>query len=484
MSHHPERLGKYRITSVLGEGAMGVVYKAHDPDIDRPVAIKTIRKALLQGSESHVSLAVRFRNEAKAVGRLSHPGIVAIYDYGEDESTTYIAMEFVQGRNLSQVLASAPALPEGMVRRFMLQLLEALEYAHRHGVWHRDIKPANLIVTASGQIKITDFGVARIESMAITQVASAIGTPGYMAPEQYTGDAIDHRVDIFAAGVVLYRLLTGRAPFSGNTPESVMHQILHKDPVAPSQVPGVSISAFYDPIVALAMARDPKRRFPSAARFRDALASGDAYGGPDPLDETLLSQLPLVHLEGSNAASTYGPGDLARPTTPTNVTGWDAATLKPVEAALSHFMGPLAKVLVREAARRSMDLSALQEALAEHIASSDDRVKFATMLGSTVHGAAVSPPTTPPQPLPMPPVRSAGASTGGAPSPHLTDAVVEHARQVLTSHIGPIAKVILKKALLEARTPEQLFELLAAEVSDHSDRAKLLEDLRRKAKPR
>jgi serine/threonine-protein kinase len=469
---HPERLGKYLIESVLGEGAMGIVYKAHDPGINRPVAIKTIRKSLMQEGAGNSSLAVRFRNEAQAVGRLSHPGIVAIYDYGEDESTAYIAMEFVQGRNLSQVLTATPMLPESMVRRFMLQLLDALEYAHRHGVWHRDIKPANLIVTAAGQLKIADFGVARIESAAITQVAAAIGTPGYMAPEQYTGEAIDHRVDIFAAGVLLYRLLTGQQPFGGTTPQSVMHQILNKDPVAPSQVPGVTVPEFYDPIVLMALARDAKRRFASAARLREALVNRNAYAVSNMPDETGMSALPEVHLEGPDAASTIEPSDFEKQALPSGVTGWDEATLKPLEAALTQFVGPMAKLLVREAARRSMDMSALQQALAQHLQNNEDRARFATLLAPAVQQ----------HPSVPPPLRSQPLSTGN--TTNLADIVVDHARQVLTSHMGPIAKVMLKKALLDAQTPEQLFDLLGQQVPDPMDRARLLEDLRRRPKPR
>ncbi|MBK9575233.1 MAG: serine/threonine protein kinase [Rhodoferax sp.] len=210
---HPDHLGKYAITGLLGEGAMGVVYKGYDPGIGRQVAIKTIRKSLSEDRSTEDALSERFRNEARAVGRLNHPGIVAIYDLGEHEDNAFIAMEFVEGRDLSQILAATPNLPEPVILRVMHQLLDALEYAHSQGVWHRDIKPANLIITSAGQLKVTDFGIARIESAALTQVTSTIGTPGYMAPEQYIGESFDHRVDIFAAGVLLYRMLAGQPPF-------------------------------------------------------------------------------------------------------------------------------------------------------------------------------------------------------------------------------------------------------------------------------
>ncbi|MGS0755303.1 serine/threonine-protein kinase [Roseateles sp. GG27B] len=221
----PAAFGKYAVTGLLGEGAMGVVYKAFDPGIGRAVAIKTIRRGL----DGDTSLADRFANEARAVGRMNHPGIVSIYELGQTDDTAFIVMEYVEGRDLSRLLAASAALPEAYLLKLMLQLLDALEYAHARGVWHRDIKPANLIVTSEGQLKITDFGIARIESAAITQVVSTIGTPGYMAPEQYIGEQFDHRVDVFAAGVLLYRLLTGKAPFAG-TGESVMYHIMHTQP--------------------------------------------------------------------------------------------------------------------------------------------------------------------------------------------------------------------------------------------------------------
>jgi serine/threonine protein kinase len=162
---HPDRLGKYAITGVLGEGAMGVVYKGYDAGIARSVAIKTVHHRLLGDDAALDSFAARFRNEAQAVGRLSHPGIVAIYDYGQDGGTTYIAMEFVEGRNLAQIIAATPRLPEADVLRLMDQLLDALDCAHRHGVLHRDVKPANLLVTADWQLKVTDFGIARIDKI-------------------------------------------------------------------------------------------------------------------------------------------------------------------------------------------------------------------------------------------------------------------------------------------------------------------------------
>ena len=323
----PAKLGKYPITGVLGTGAMGVVYKALDPVIDRPVAIKTILKSLLGQDLSGSSAAERFRHEARAVGRLSHPGIVAIYEYGEDEDTAYIAMEYVEGRSLAQVLATTPRLPEADILTLMDQLLAALDCAHRAGVWHRDIKPANLIVTDAGRLKLTDFGIARIETVALTQVNSSIGTPGYMAPEQYVGEGVDHRVDIFAAGVLLYAMLCGHGPFRG-APETVMFKVLNEDPLPPSQVAGSGRSTFYDAVVARALAKRPADRYASVAAFREALAQRVADATAIDAEATRIVVQPGAAVAASPAAASSDSAAASgtRPAT-TPIAGWNERTL-------------------------------------------------------------------------------------------------------------------------------------------------------------
>ncbi len=195
---HPEKLGKYRVTGVLGEGAMGIVYKGFDPDIRREVAIKTMRVAADADAGQGVSYADRFRNEAQAAGRLQHPGIVAVYDFGRDAGVDYIAMEYVRGNTLSRYITQAVSeqldINDDDVASIIGQLLEALDHAHAQGVWHRDIKPSNLIITPSGKVKVSDFGIARIENADLTQAASLIGTPAYMAPERFQGLPMDRRV--------------------------------------------------------------------------------------------------------------------------------------------------------------------------------------------------------------------------------------------------------------------------------------------------
>lgn len=472
---HPEKLGKYAITGVLGEGAMGVVYRGFDPGIQRQVAIKTIHRSLADSDDAAAvdSMAARFRNEAQAVGRLSHPGIVAIYDYGEDADTRFIAMEFVEGRTLAQILSATPRLPEAQALDITAQLLDALGAAHRAGVWHRDVKPANLILTPEGRVKVTDFGIARIENVALTQVSAAIGTPGYMAPEQYVGEGIDHRVDLFAAGVLLYRMLAGRAPFSGS-PETVMYRILNEEPVPPSRVEGSVCPPRFDAVVARALAKAAAQRFQSAAEFRAAL---EPLAGAD--DATVIvgrqaapaSPAPIERTTGGMSGRGTG-GTLLQAS---SIAGWEAAALAPVEHALAERLGPMARLLVREAARTCSDLASLVQRVAEHLPEGERAAFLARFAapgtGGTGGGAALrtggAGGTAP-----------VGAGTGSNAMTALTPELLKKIERVLTQHIGPIARVVLKKTA-QAPTAEALFERLSEQVAAGPERERLLADLRR-----
>jgi len=274
---HPGRLGKYQITEVLGKGAMGVVYKAFDPDIQRTVAIKTIRKELIEDDDRAGMMMARFKNEARAAGRLAHPGIVAVYDYGEAGELAYIAMEFVEGASLRAYFGRETRFEERDIVSLMAQLLDALQHAHEAGVWHRDVKPANIIIMTNGKLKVADFGIARIDSSALTQTGAVMGSPGYMAPEQYRGEAVDWRADIFAAGVVLYQLLTGVRPFSGS-PEQLMYRVCYDNPPPPSEAAPGRDWERYDPVVARALAKGVDDRYRSADEMKGAILQ--AYAEP------------------------------------------------------------------------------------------------------------------------------------------------------------------------------------------------------------
>ena len=264
-------IGKFQIQDVLGQGGMGIVYRAFDPAIQRTVAIKTITKSALDPADLQYVLT-RFRHEAQAVGRLTHPRIAAIYDYGEDTDLAYIVMELVNGKSLFQHLQNEVRFGLKEIGELVRQLLDGLGYAHALGVVHRDIKPSNILINDDGRLKLTDFGIARIDSSTLTQVGEIMGSPGYMSPEQFLGTDIDARGDIYSVGVIAYELLAGRRPFTGNNAE-VMRQALNERAANPSDLnPKISVQLDWAVQKALAKKRDD--RFQTAKEFSDAFVKG------------------------------------------------------------------------------------------------------------------------------------------------------------------------------------------------------------------
>ena len=230
------KAGRYEILSELGRGGMGVVYRAKDPSIGRIVAVKTIQLSEEGTGLSHAELVERFQTEARAAGLLTHPNIVVIYDVGESDGVYYITMELVNGKSLQSLLDSGEKFPIRRLLRIMEQVCSALQFAHDHRVVHRDIKPANIMLTGEDFVKITDFGTAQIMQYGAAQQTSAIGTPGYMSPEQIKGKAVDGRTDIFSLGVMLYQLTTGQKPFRGKDIATILYQILNEEPAPPNKL--------------------------------------------------------------------------------------------------------------------------------------------------------------------------------------------------------------------------------------------------------
>ena len=222
------KLGKYELLQELGRGAMGIVYRARDPIINRLVALKTIIKDVAADPD----LLQRFYREAQSAGGLQHPNIVTIYDMGEESGTPYIAMELVEGESLEQIIARRTALPLSLKLTYAIQACRALDYAHKRGIVHRDIKPGNMMLSKDGTVKVVDFGIARVLQTSKTQTGMLIGTFAYMAPEQYHGEHADERSDLWSFGVLLYELVTYRRPFKGDSPATLMHSICDQDPAS------------------------------------------------------------------------------------------------------------------------------------------------------------------------------------------------------------------------------------------------------------
>ncbi len=257
-----ERFGRYEILAELGRGAMGIVYKARDPKINRVVAIKTF-SLVTQTPEEEQEYRERFFREAEAAGRLSHPGIVTVFDVGEEPETRapYIVMEFVGGQSLEKVLSNGDhKLPVEVAMQIAHELAEALDCAHGQGVVHRDLKPANILITEDGHAKIADFGVAKLNLATQTLAGRALGTPAFMSPEQLNGETVDGRSDLFSLGVVLYTVLTGYRPFQGNSAMTVSYKVVNREPI-PATVLETKLPTGLDYIISRAMAKDPAQRY-------------------------------------------------------------------------------------------------------------------------------------------------------------------------------------------------------------------------------
>ena len=284
----PTKLGRYEIADEIGKGAMGVVYLARDPLIGRLVALKTFRIGYSVRDSEMEQFRIRFMREAQSAGILTHPNIVTIHDVVEasDEGLAFIAMEYVRGTNLKLLLQSDQPLPLSFVLETIAQVGDALDYAHSNRVVHRDVKPANILITTDNKVKITDFGIARLDSSNLTQEGQLLGTPNYMAPEQIQGKDVDHRADLFSLGVVLYEMLTRHKPFQGENLTVVSHRIVY-DHFTPPQEYVRNLPPGLEPILARALEKDPARRYQRARDMVDDLRRlVEANRQHDELNET------------------------------------------------------------------------------------------------------------------------------------------------------------------------------------------------------
>jgi serine/threonine protein kinase len=260
--------GRYELDGLVGRGGMAEVFRAHDARLDRLVGVKTLRHDLARDQ----TFQARFRREAQSAASLNHPSIVAIYDTGEDmidgTPVPYIVMEFVEGRTLHDLLHEYGTLLPGRAAEIILGVLTALDYSHRNGIVHRDIKPANVIVTESGDVKVMDFGIARADAqLTLTRTDQVMGTAQYLSPEQARGERVDARSDLYSTGCLLYELLTGRPPFTGESPVAIAYQHVKEDPVPPSRVKP-DVPAWADAVVLKALQKDPAQRYQSAGEMR------------------------------------------------------------------------------------------------------------------------------------------------------------------------------------------------------------------------
>ena len=285
------KLGRYEIVAEIGKGAMGTVYKALDPLLDRTVALKTISMAA--NDPEMAEYEARFYQEAKAAGSLNHPNIVTIHDVGKAGDVVYMAMEYIEGVELRTLIGEGQPLRVPQALSIAAQVAEGLAFAHQRGVVHRDIKPANIMVVANGPVKITDFGIARMRGAGdLTQTGMLLGSPKYMSPEQVIGKRADHRSDLFSLGVILYEMLCGAAPFNGENVTALMYQIVNFVPPAPSSV-NAAVPEVLDLIVAKMLAKPLEERYADAAELARDLRECERHMAGAAQPATSTSTLPL-----------------------------------------------------------------------------------------------------------------------------------------------------------------------------------------------
>ncbi len=421
---------------------MGVIYAAHDPVIDRKVAIKLIRADLLSG-EDHTAFVARFQREARAAGRCVHPNIVAIYDFAMHEGNPYLAMEYVEARHLGQVLSQSGRFSQPEAVAIIGQVLDALACAHDVGIVHRDVKPANILLLANGRVKMTDFGIARFDGAELTMDGAVIGTPSYMSPEQCRGEAVDVRSDLFSTGVVLYELLSGERPFPGRNFAEVTWRLANEPPPDIRQkVAGLSpaLAALVD----RALAKDPADRFASATEMAAALR-----GAPQDAPQ------------GTTQGTTQNDGTVVLHRPPAATAGVAEETLTTIERRLAPHVGPMARHLVQNAARRAGSLDELCDTLGRLIERPEQRAQFRQDVLADQTAATMA-------------ASQRSSTTAGPPRAAIPPDEAARAEQALVRHMGPIAKILVKRAAGSAASVDELWQTLATHIQTEADRQAFL----------
>ena len=441
-------IGRYRVEGLLGTGAMGEVYRAHDPAIDRLVAIKVVRPELVAGSGGG-QLLERFRREARAAGRRFHPNIVAIWDFGDDNGMPFLVMELVEGRSLDQVIKSSGSLEPRRSVVIITQVLSALGFAHENGIVHRDIKPSNIMVLQDDRVKVADFGIARIEASEFTIVGDLLGTPAYMAPEQLSGSPIDHRTDLFAAGVILFEMLTGVKPFRGKSITEIMSFMEKRGP-EDIRALNPSVPEALKRVIIKSVAFDPAQRYVDAAAFSTALAAARPRTATEPPDRA--AALSGIEERTASPEAAFTP-----------------EVLHEIERDLATFIGPMASIAVKRGARQSSDLLELYELLGRQVADPKDRAKFLAR-GRQRAAAGLGLPTPRPRPASAKAIERSHDHPVNSPNPASIVAIESD----LTRYIGPIARILVKRELTKFESLAKLCLVLATHIPDERQRRAFL----------
>jgi serine/threonine protein kinase len=462
MSELPQRLGKYQILETLGQGAMGVVYKGLDPDIERIVAVKVMHPHL-SGSAAGDALHQRFRREARTAARCLHPNIVTVFDLGRDAGRDFIVMEFVEGEELKEVIARGHAFSQEEAVYVLMEVLKALEVAHRQEVVHRDIKPGNIILLVGGGVKVADFGVARTDESDLTMTGHLIGTPVYMCPEGLQGEPVDHRADLYSAGMVLLELLTG---------ERVLPQQMYRQPLQAlldqifAQPRGSRLPEALQWVLRTALAEDPRARFADAASFMRAL-EGVSQGPAD--ERTVMRDLAASVTAARPVGQSGTPGRYASSSPDQFV--WTPELLKKLEAELVTHTGPVAGLLIRKLSATSNAPMELVEALAGHITDPGERAAFVRKARHCMGSGSSHDDTVP------------GGSESPAARRDLPVAETLPAEQLerlathLAAHVGPFARQLVTHHARRSYKLVDFYRQLSARIPDADERQRFLAEI-------
>ena len=457
----PESIGKYKIESVLGKGAMGLVYRAFDSSIDRIVALKVLHAHLLEGEQGS-DFKQRFIQEAKAAARCLHPNIVTIFDFGMHGTTPFIVMEYVEGIELKDRLTQVDArFSFKSALEIIIQILEALAYAHDQGVVHRDIKPANIMLMANEQVKVSDFGVARLDNSDLTSTGMMVGTPNYMSPEGMHGLQVDNRSDLYSVGVLLFELLTNQRPYKGISLEEAILPLSESNQLAELEKTQIK------PILIKALQAKPELRFQQATEFISQLK----YILPEASseDKTVFHR-PVKPVDQETAK--HNIIETTSPSAP-SMTEIHAESLSLLESKLIQYIGPAAKVLIKRYSQKSNSLEGLSISLAQQIPNKEERSEFLKTLNSTgFHNTssiiAVSQDRSTLQ------ATLVTQQTKNNDAPILTLEELQLITNELAFYIGPLASRFVKKAFKQSSSIEEFHHKVAKFIPDEDEQVAFL----------
>ena len=455
LNGYPEKISRYRIDGIIGSGAMGVVYEGFDTQIQRRVAVKLLHHHLRVGDQG-AELEQRFLQEARAAARCLHPNIVTIFDFGTDQGAPYIVMEYVDGIELKAHLKSETPIPLPSATDICIQVLKALSHAHENGIVHRDIKPANIIMLENGRVKVSDFGVARLDTSELTSTGYMVGTPNYMSPEGLQGHAVDSRSDLYSVGVLYYELLTRQRPQRERSLDENLALLNKTDHLSTQNISSIR------PILRQALQANPDARFQSATDFINRLKS------IEDLDLTLATTTLFPAPQGYRKQEVPAP----RGADSSSASQWTDDMLVSLEQSLAKYIGPMAKLLVRKQSRSATSVEELVTSLTSHIPSESERSQFMKALERTgISSAGIS----------TPPVSSLSAAD--VPTQIAREPLSESARQKITQllayHVGPLAGRIIQKAMKSTLEPNALIVQLARQIPEEKERQKFIDQASR-----